>query len=85
MKRYEEADYRDCGEGDSSRAHGLPDGHHDHELHGSRSDCILARTISNQERQTPNGICRSFLLHNPLARSFALPFQDSHRTIIRAI
>ena len=24
------------GEGDSSRTHGLPDGHHDHELHGLR-------------------------------------------------
>ena len=34
---YEEASHRGCGEGDSSRAHGLPDGHHDHELHGLRT------------------------------------------------
>ena len=32
---YEEADCRDCGEGGSSRAHGISDGHHDHELYGA--------------------------------------------------
>ena len=27
----------------SSRTHGLPDGHHDHELHGIWTDCALER------------------------------------------
>ena len=39
---YEEAkDHRAGGEGSSSRAHGIPDGHRHHLVHGSRPDRIL--------------------------------------------
>jgi len=35
---YEEAkDHRASGEGDSSRAHGIPDGDRNHELYGKRT------------------------------------------------
>ena len=47
---YEEEDCRDCGEGDSSRAHGISDGHHDHELHG-------LRPILNEITRHPAGYC----------------------------
>jgi len=42
---HEEASHRGCGEGDSSRTHGLPDGHHDHELHGLRTHYALKQEI----------------------------------------
>ena len=41
-----------CGEGDSSRTHGLPDGHQHHELHGFRT--IL--------REIPRHNCRGIFL-----------------------
>ena len=39
----EEAYHRDCGEGDSSRSHGLPDGHHNDLMYGARPDYILTK------------------------------------------
>ncbi|MBR7030116.1 MAG: hypothetical protein IKI06_02610, partial [Prevotella sp.] len=38
----------DCGEGDSSRAHSLPDGHHDHQLRRLRPHLLRATDKSTK-------------------------------------
>jgi len=38
---YEKAFHWDCGEGDSSRSHSLPDSHHNHVVHGLRTNLAL--------------------------------------------
>ena len=37
LRNNEEEDHRDCGEDDSSRAHGIPHGDYHHQLHGVRT------------------------------------------------
>ena len=54
----EEAYDWDCGEGRSSRAHSLPDGHHNDELYGVRAHCAL-RSAANHRGQSPSAISRT--------------------------